>query len=121
VLLAALGDRWDMSLVNILLAAHPAFAGIQVRMIDNHQELLLLRGGESLELSGKPGDTLSLIPVRGRAEGITTRGLEYALDNGNLEFGSPCGVSNEFCTNRASVSLRKGLLVCVVIRNGGQT
>jgi thiamine pyrophosphokinase len=119
LLLAALGARWDMSLANILLAAHPAYAGIQVRIVDNHQELLFLRSGETLELPGQPGDTLSLIPLDQRVHGITTQGLEYALDDEDLEFGSPRGVSNVFRAECVSISLRKGLLVCMVIRNGG--
>jgi len=119
MLIAALGARWDMSIANILLAAHPSYKGIQVRMVDNHQELLLLRSGESLTVHGQPGDTLSLIPLKNRAQGITTQGLEYTLADEDLEFGSPRGVSNVFSSERATISLRQGLLICVVIYNGG--
>jgi thiamine pyrophosphokinase len=119
LLIAALGARWDMSIANILLAAHPTYQGIQVRVVDNLQELMLLRGGESLTLHGQAGDTLSLIPLNTRAQGITTQGLEYALNNENLEFGSPRGVSNVFSAESASISLHQGLLICVVIHNGG--
>lgn len=117
--IGALGARWDMSLANLLLAANPSFAGLQVHLIDCHQELILLRGGESLTLHGNPGDTLSLIPLTPQAEGITTQGLEYPLRGEALIFGSPRGVSNVFVADSASVSLTAGLLICVLIRNGG--
>lgn len=121
LLIAALGARWDMSIANLLLAAHPAYEGIQVRLVDHHQELLLIHSGESLNLHGHPGDTLSLIPLNNRAQGITTQGLEYTLSDEDLEFGSPRGVSNVFTAENATISLQHGLLICVVIRNGGKT
>ena len=34
VLLAALGARWDQSLANILLLAHPRFAALRLRLVD---------------------------------------------------------------------------------------
>jgi thiamine pyrophosphokinase len=119
ILFGALGARWDMSIANILLTAHPNFREIQVRLIDDHQELQLLQSGGNLILYGKPGDTLSLIPLNSRAQGITTQGLEYALSDEDLDFASSRGVSNVFTAENASISLRQGLLICVVIRNGG--
>ena len=117
--IGALGARWDMSIANILLAAYLPFEGMRVRMLDGHQELTVLHGGETMYFDGKPGSTLSLIPLSPRAEGITTVGLEYALRNEDLQFGSPRGVSNVFTAEQVSITLRSGLLICVVIRNGG--
>lgn len=118
LLVAALGERWDMSLSNILLAAHSPYQNLQVRLVENDQELQLLHSGESLSLEGQPGDTLSLIPLSSEAQGITTQGLEYPLENEDLMFGSARGISNVFTSSTATISLREGLLICVVIRNG---
>jgi thiamine pyrophosphokinase len=117
--IGALGARWDMSVANILLAAYLPFEGMQVRLLDGHQELTLLHAGETLTMHGEPGDTLSLIPLTARAEGISTHGLEYALKDEDLQFGSPRGVSNVFTAKQANITLRRGMLMCVVIRNGG--
>jgi len=111
---AALGARWDQTLANLLLPAAREFASTRIRLVDGDQEIQLLRGGESLELTGSPGDTVSLIPVSGDASGITTEGLEYGLLDGSLVFGSTRGISNVLLAGRASVSLRAGLLICVV-------
>jgi thiamine pyrophosphokinase len=121
ILIGALGARWDMSIANILLTAHPAYKEIEVRLVDNYQELLLLQSAGKLTLHGQPGDTLSLIPLNSRAEGITTQGLEYALADEDLEFASSRGVSNVFTEETATITLRQGLLICVVIRNGGKS
>lgn len=117
VILGALGARWDMSLANLLLLTHPNLRHPHVRVLDGHQEITLLRGGERIELRGQPGDTLSIIPLRGDARGITTQGLEYPLDRGSLLFGATRGISNVLLHQIASVTLEDGLLLCVVIRH----
>ena len=68
-------------------------------------------------MRGQPGDTLSIIPLRGDARGITTQGLEYPLDRGSLLFGATRGISNVLLHQIASVTLEDGLLLCVVIRH----
>jgi thiamine pyrophosphokinase len=117
IIFAALGNRWDQTLANLLLPAASHLSQLQVRLIDNEQEITLLRGGESLALTGLPGDTISLISVRGDAEGVTTHGLEYPLNQEKLFFGSTRGVSNVMRNSHAQVSLDKGLLICVTIHN----
>ena len=122
----ALGARWDMTFANLLLMAHPAYQEIQIRMLDDSQEILLLHPGGQHTLRGQPGDTLSLLPLGGEAQGITTQGLEYPLLNGQLEFGSPRGVSNVLLAEEAHITFQAGLLLCLLIHhplpkpNGGQ-
>jgi thiamine pyrophosphokinase len=78
-IIGALGARWDMTLANILLTAHPKFSSSKIRLLDGSQELVLLRGREQIDIQGRPGYLLSLIPLAGDAHGITTHGLEYPL------------------------------------------
>lgn len=113
LLLGALGARWDQTIANLLLPA--AYASACIRLLDGLQEISFLRGGEKLEIAGTPGDTVSLIPLAGDAQGITTHNLEYLLSDGSLVFGSSRGVSNVLTAERATVSLRQGTLMCVVI------
>ncbi|RMF42927.1 MAG: thiamine diphosphokinase, partial [Anaerolineae bacterium] len=110
-----LGGRWDMTLGNILLLAHPDFRDLRISLVDGPQEVLLLSEGIPWEVRGQPGDTVSLIPLRGDAEGVTTRGLRYPLSEGRLRFGAARGVSNVLLENPAQVFIRKGLLVCIII------
>jgi thiamine pyrophosphokinase len=115
LLLAALGKRWDQSLANILLQA--AYPDLKISLLDDQQEIHFIRPGETLELTGQPGDTVSLIPLNGAAGGITTHGLEYPLYREMLQFGSTRGVSNVMLEYQASVKLGAGLLLCTVIHH----
>jgi thiamine pyrophosphokinase len=113
LILGALGARWEQTLANVLLSA--AYPGLNIHLVDGNQELFYLRAGKTLTISGCPGDTLSLIPLGGDAKGITTDNLEYPLTGDRLPLGSTRGISNVMLENEAHISLREGLLLCVVI------
>ena len=115
LILAALGGRWDQTLANLLLPASQALCCARITLVDGAQEIHLLRGGEQLELQGDPGDTVSLIPLKGDAVGVATGGLEYPLAGETLFFGSTRGVSNVLLAEPAWVSLQGGLLLCVLV------
>jgi thiamine pyrophosphokinase len=115
--LAALGKRWDQTLANLLLPASQVFSQAVIRLLDGEQEVNLIRSGQELALHGHPGDTVSLIPLWGDATGITTRGLEYPLDNETLYFGSTRGISNVLVGETAQVLLGQGLLAAVLIHS----
>lgn len=115
LILGALGRRWDQTLANLLLPAAQGFSKVNIRLVDENQEILFIRGGNSVELLGSPGDTVSLIPLSADVLGITTRGLEYPLEKGTLLFGSTRGISNVLQENRAAVSVEEGSLMCVLI------
>ncbi len=115
LILGALGNRWDQTLANLLLAASAEYAGVQISLLDDLQELCLLRAGRLQPIAGQPGDTVSLIPLCGDAHGITTQDLEYPLRDETLYFGSTRGVSNVLLSETASVTVREGMVMCVVI------
>ncbi len=113
MLLGALGGRWDMTFANLLLLAAPTYAGIRLRLLEGAQEMHILRGGERLTLRGTAGDTVSVIPLRGDAEGITYQGLSWPLENARLIFSAPRGVSNTMTGDSANIALQKGIVLCV--------
>lgn len=116
VVYGALGARWDMTLANLMLLTHSAFINTRLSLIDGNQEIRVLRGSGSMQLHGKAGDTVSLIPLSGEASGIDTHDLEYALMDGTLSFGSPRGVSNIMLCDRCQITLKHGLLAVIHIR-----
>lgn len=113
LIFGALGGRWDQSLANLLLLAHPDLGDVRLRLIDGQQTLYLARG--ATEIEGQPGDTVSLIPLTGDAHGVNTDGLDYPLTNGTLPFGATLGVSNVLVSEQATVTVREGAVMCVVI------
>jgi thiamine pyrophosphokinase len=121
ILTGALGGRWDHSLANVLLLAHPRLAGQDVRIVTADTELRLLRGPATLALDGWVGDTVSLLAFSPVAEGITTTGLHYPLAAEPLHLGLGRGISNVLAAPPAAVTLAGGDLLVVVthVGNGG--
>jgi len=115
LVMAALGRRWDQTLANLLLPAAAELQDMTIRLVDGPQEVVLLRGGDVIDVHGKPGDTVSLVPVGGDAQGVSTEGLEYPLYAESLFFGATRGLSNALLGERASIHLGDGLLLCVLI------
>lgn len=113
IILYALGARWDMTVANLLLPCNKEFQDMNIRIIDGPQEITLLRTEMTLHISGCVGDTISLIPIGCKAEGITSSGLDYQLNNDTLDLGSPRGVSNVLCEDHATIKLTNGLLLCI--------
>jgi thiamine pyrophosphokinase len=112
--IGALGARWDMTIANVLILANPEFSRLSIHLLDGSQELIILRGKSQLNINGKPGAMISLIPISGDVPGITTQGLEYALRNETLSFGATRGVSNVFANDHAELSVTDGiLLICL--------
>ncbi len=116
VLLGAIGGRLDHTLANVLLLGMPELAGIRARIVAGNTDTWLIRSGEELEIDGQPGDTVTLLPLGQDATGITTAGLEWALDDATLLFGPARGVSNVMTAETARVALRQGLLLALRIR-----
>lgn len=107
-----LGGRFDQALANVYLLALTQLEGCNVELVAGKQAIRLLRPGTH-ELTGKPDDTLSLIPVGGDVRGITTRNLKYPLNDETLRFGPARGVSNVMETATAEITIAEGILMCV--------
>lgn len=112
----ALGSRWDMTITNLLLPSLEVFHDLNIHFINGFHKMTLIRGGSTLHISGRAGDTISLIPVGGNAIGINSHGLEYPLSNDTLLLGSSRGVSNVLLEDIASVQLTTGILLCIHIK-----
>ncbi len=107
--LGALGGRWDQSMANLLLLAHPRWRDLDVVLMDGPQRAFLVHRRGVVE--GRPGDTVSLLAVGGDARGVTTTGLAFPLTDGVVPFGCALGVSNRLTASRAEITVRQGLLL----------
>lgn len=107
----ALGLRLDQTLANVALLAAPWLEGVDVRLDDGVEEVLLVRSEATIE--GQPGETVSLIPWGMPVEGITTEGLLWPLREETLYPDQTRGISNELTGPQARVRVRSGLLVIV--------
>ena len=105
------GGRLDHLFGGLLLLAAEAYAGVRVDAQFGAAAVHVIRGERMLH--GEPGELISLLAVHGRARGVVTDGLVYALRRETLEPGSSRGVSNVFAGPQARIALEEGVLLAV--------
>ncbi|MEO0562989.1 MAG: thiamine diphosphokinase [Chloroflexota bacterium] len=110
--IGALGRRLDQTFGNVYLLALPELATIDTRLVAADQQIWLVAPGEHT-LKGEVGDTISLIPLAGDIENITTDGLYYPLAGETLRFGPARGISNVLDATCATVRFTTGRLLIV--------
>lgn len=115
------GPRLDHALANLTLVSLPELAGLDVRILTAEHRIRLLAADGSgaprtapwLDLTGRVGDLVSLLPVGADAIGVTTSGLRYPLHDEPLLLGRTRGLSNVRVGSTARVSLRAGHLLVI--------
>ena len=116
LILAPFGGRLDQTLGNLSLLNRDDLSGVQVRMDDGRDELTLIHSKATIH--GVAGDIISLIPLGGEAGGVTTRGLQFPLENETLYPQKTRGISNRMTGGSAGVSLGTGALISLHTRQG---
>jgi len=113
-ILGALGGvRLDHELAALLLLVDPAWRGRDLRVVRDGITVRALHAGERLELLGRVGDLVTLLPVGSDATGVRTQGLRWSLDSEPLRSGRTRGLSNEVTAVPASVQVDSGTLFVV--------
>ena len=114
------GPRIDHALANVGLLGHPALAGRAVWLYDERAARISLlvapdAAGRAVEreLEGRPGDLVSLVPDGTSAEGVTTSGLRFPLEDERLVLGRTRGVSNIRTGRVARIMLESGRLLVI--------
>lgn len=118
ILLGGLGGpRLDHGVANLGLLLHPALGSRGLVLYDEHAAritLLAATGGPaSVELRGRVGDLVSLIPAGATADGVRTEGLQYPLRDEPLLVGRTRGVSNVRTAPTARVTLGSGRILVI--------
>jgi len=114
------GPRIDHEIANLYLLEHPAAEHVEVTLLGPRARIRLLSGSSpdgdaaELELRGRVGDTISLIPLDD-VVGVTTSGLRYPLADEDLPVGPARGLSNVRDAADATVTHRAGRLLVVEV------
>lgn len=111
IIVAALGGRIDQTLANISLLSNFQHVTCNIQLNDGLEEISLCK--DQVEVKGRSGDVISLIPWQGNVEGVKTENLKWKLNNETLFFDKTRGVSNEMISDTAKISITKGLLLVV--------
>ena len=115
ILLGATGRRLDHTLGNLGVLVACKQMGVNAILLDDMQEIHVTC--TRLELAGKKGDILSIIPLGVNARVHMTRGLQYQLVGHSLELGSTLGVSNVFEGERAEIVMEHGWVAALKLRS----
>ena len=107
-----LGGRVDQTVANIQLMIGAKERGIDVTLKDPDNEAMIVT--DSVTIKKKEGYFLSLFAVNGDVSGLSVKGTKYELDDAVLTESFPLGVSNDFGTGDAEISLDKGMLLVVL-------
>ena len=113
VLVSALGGRLDQMLGNLLLLTRPEYAPVRLSLADGPQWGTLLHSQQSLVVRGKPGDTLSLIPLTPMVKGVNLSAVKWPLIDATLSFGSTLTISNALAASEATVQIGQGIVLVI--------
>lgn len=111
-ILGALGGRIDHTIANINLMYYIKNLGINP-VLKTEKEYVYIVNNESLCILGNKGDTISILPIKDDAKGITLEGLEYPLNNATINFGNPIGISNVMSSNKCRIKVKSGNLLII--------
>ena len=112
VMLGATGGRLDHTYANLSLLLYAKEQGHNVTVIDDYGMILCIKN-ESISLTGNPGANLSVFAMGGDAKGVTIHGAKYEVEGVTLTPSFPVGVSNEFSSAPAFISVEDGALLII--------
>lgn len=111
-ILGAIGNHLDHTIANTI-SLHHVNKKIKISIIDEQHTIFLLNDN-ALEISGKRGDIISVIPIT-PIHGLSYHGLKWLVKNKKVTTGW-CGVRNQMTANKARIHLKKGKALVIKIR-----
>ena len=111
IIIAGLGGRLDQTLANITLLTDIRLSNIDIRLDDGVEESFLCR--DQVQVRGRTGDIVSLIPWGGAVSEVQTTNLKSPLHRETLLPDRTRGISNEMLGESATISIGSGLLLIV--------
>jgi thiamine pyrophosphokinase len=88
-----------------------AQGGVTTKLVDEWCEVYAIT--QTTVLAGIAGQTVSLFPLSGVAQGIDLEGFEYPLSGAMMEIGAPYGISNRLLAERGVIKIATGCLLVV--------
>lgn len=105
------GGRSDHLVGNLLLLAAARFASLRLHAWWGDDTIDVVH--DALTLHAPDASTVSIVAMHGPAEGVTTSGLRFPLQDARLEPGSTLGISNRMDGEVATVTVARGTLAVI--------
>lgn len=117
ILLGAIGNRLDHSLVNVYALKYMHDNGVTGKIVDDYSEMSLIYPGDIASVDSK-WSYFSLVAIDGNAKGVTIRNAKYNLDNADINSSYQYATSNEVASDApAEITIKEGVLLLVCVRN----
>ncbi len=107
------GGRLDHLIANALVLTNDEFAGLDLTWHVGTAVVVVARAASPARVRGRIGEYVSLLAVAGPADGVTTTGLRWSLQDETLPPATSLGVSNELAGEAATVSVTAGALLVI--------
>ena len=104
------GPRLDHTIANLQTLLFLENHGAKGTLVGLKYLITTVKDG-ALRLPKAEKGIVSVFCLGESAKGVSIRGLQYELENGQMECGFPLGVSNHFVGKEASVAVQKGTLL----------
>lgn len=107
-------DRLDHLAAQFGLLASPVYRSAVIDAWIGRAYVQVVHGPGSATIAGRVGELVTLLPVGGPADGVTTTGLRFPLHDESLDPFSTRGVSNEIAhPTDAAVTVDRGALLVI--------
>ncbi len=110
VLYGGTGGRPDHTFANYALLCSLSERGLTGYLIGDGYVVTAVRNS-SIKLPNNKDGTVSVFSTNKCAKGVTIKGLEYTLNDAELYFNNPLGVSNSFIGQQCEISVSDGTLL----------
>ncbi len=115
LIFGAIGTRFDHSMANAHILKKALDKGIKACLINEHNKVYMT--DKKFQIFGNKGDIISLLPFTEKVTGVTTKNLEYPLNNATMYYGSAWGLSNVMQDSYAEIDLKNGILFVIYARD----
>ncbi len=110
--IGALGGRIDHTIANINILSYVRDLEIKTKILSEKETIYLIKD-EEIKLEGTKGSLVSVIPINGDAKGVTLKGLEYTLENYDMVYSIPLGISNAILDKEFTIKVECGNLLII--------
>lgn len=110
VLYGGTGGRPDHTFANYALLCSLAQKGLKGYLVGDGYIVTAVYNS-TVKLPDKRRGTVSVFSAENLSKGVTIKGLEYTLDNAQLDFINPLGVSNSFVGQDSEITVKDGTLL----------
>ena len=115
--LGGTGTRLDHGLANIYLLGIGLEEDVQIQLVDAHNRIRMIDDALEIDKTEQFGDFVSVLAVRGDAQGVALEGFKYPLKDAVVNCFSSLGVSNEIVEKTAKISVKEGILLVIESRD----